>query len=99
MITGENSYVSALCKDVIGIVNGEREKDLYFRPTSSLEEEIKIGSELYTSGISDVYPKGIYIGKISEVVSADNELEKIYRVKIDTNIYDFQEAIVIMGDV
>ncbi len=99
MITGENSYVSVLCKDVIGIVSGEREKDLYFRPTSSLEEEIKIGEELYTSGISDVYPKGLYVGKVSEIVSADNKLEKIYRVKIDTNIYDFQEAIVLMGDV
>lgn len=99
MITGENSYVSALCKDVIGIVNGEREKDLYFRPTSSLEEDLKVGEELYTSGISDVYPKGLYIGKISEIVSANNKLEKRYKVKIDTNIYDFQEAIVLMGDV
>lgn len=99
MITGENSYVSALCRDVIGIVNGEREKDLYFRPTSSLEEDLKVGEELYTSGISDVYPKGLYIGKISEIVSANNKLEKRYKVKIDTNIYDFQEAIVLMGDV
>ncbi|WP_300393526.1 rod shape-determining protein MreC [Fusobacterium sp.] len=99
MITGENSYVSALCRDVIGIVNGEREKDLYFRPTSSLEEDLKVGEELYTSGISDVYPKGLYVGKISEIVSANNKLEKRYKVKIDTNIYDFQEAIVLMGDV
>ncbi|WP_300359103.1 rod shape-determining protein MreC [Fusobacterium sp.] len=99
MITGENSYVSVLCRDVIGIVNGEREKDLYFRPTSSLEEDLKVGEELYTSGISDVYPKGLYVGKISEIVSANNKLEKRYKVKIDTNIYDFQEAIVLMGDV
>lgn len=98
MITGENSFVSALCDNVIGIVSGEREKDLYFRPTSSLEEEIQPGDEVFTSGISDVYPKGIYVGKISEIISADNKLEKRYRVKIDTNIYDFQEAIVIMGD-
>ena len=99
MITGENSYVSVLCKDVIGIVNGEREKDLYFRPTSSLEEEIKIGEELYTSGISDVYPKGLYVGKISKILDTGDTLEKKYKVKIDTNIYDFQEAIVLMGDV
>ena len=46
-----------------------------------------------------MYPKGLYVGKVSEIVSADNKLEKIYRVKIDTNIYDFQEAIVLMGDV
>ena len=100
MITGEDSYVSVLCnKEVIGIVKGQREKDLTFRPTSSLEEEIKVGDELTTSGISDVYPKGLYVGKISEVISTDNNLEKKYVVKIDTNIYDFQEAIVIMGDV
>lgn len=99
MITGENSYVSVLCKDIIGIVKGEREKDLYFRPTSSLEEEIKIGDELYTSGISDVYPKGLYVGKVSEVLDEGDSLEKRYKVKIDTNIYDFQEAIVLMGDV
>ena len=100
MITGEDSYVSVLCnKEVIGVVNGQREKDLSFRPTSSLEEEINIGDELVTSGISDVYPKGLYVGKISEIISTDNNLEKRYKVKIDTNIYDFQEAIVIMGDV
>lgn len=100
MITGEDSYVSVLCnKEVIGIVKGQREKDLTFRPTSSLEEEIKVGDELITSGISDVYPKGLYVGKISEVISTDNNLEKKYVVKIDTNIYDFQEAIVIMGDI
>lgn len=99
MITGEDSYVSVLCDNVIGIAMGERDKDLSFRPTSSLEEEIKIGTELFTSGISDVYPKGLYIGKITEVISNDNTLEKVYSVKIDTNIYDFQEAIVLMGDV
>lgn len=98
MITAENNFVSVLCKDVLGVVQGRREKNLYFRPTSSLEEEIKIGEKLYTSGISDVYPKGLYVGKISEVVSADNKLEELYTVKIDTNIYDFQEAIVLMGD-
>ena len=99
MITGENSYVSVLCKDILGIVRGQREKDIYFRPTSSLEEEIKIGDELYTSGISDVYPKSLYVGKISEIIDKGDNLEKRYRVKIDTNIYDFQEAIVLMGDV
>ncbi len=99
MITGENSFVSGLCKeDVIGIVSGEREKDLLFRPTSSLEEDIAVGEEIYTSGISDVYPKGLYVGKVSEIVSTENNLEKIYKIKIDTNIYDFQEVIVIMGD-
>lgn len=99
MITGENSYVSVLCKDILGIAYGQREKDIYFRPTSSLEEEIKIGDELYTSGISDVYPKSLYVGKISEIIDKGDNLEKRYRVKIDTNIYDFQEAIVLMGDV
>lgn len=98
MITAENSYVSVLCGDVIGIIDGEREKDLYFRPTSSLEENIKIGQELYTSGISDIYPKGLYVGTITEEISIENNLEKKYRVKLDTNIYDLQEAIILMGE-
>lgn len=99
MITAEDTYVSALCDNVIGIISGGREKDLYFRPTSYIEEELKIGTEVRTSGISDVYPKGLYIGRISEIIPSDNNFEKKYKVQIDTNIYDFQEALVLTGDV
>lgn len=99
MITAEDSYVSCICNNnVIGILRGERSKDLYFRPTSSLDEELKIGTEVKTSGISDVYPRDLYVGRIVEIISKDNALEKEYRVKIDTNIYDFKEALVLTGD-
>lgn len=99
MITAEENYVSGISNNIIGIVSGEREKNLYFRPTSYLEEDIEIGTEIKTSGISDVYPKGLYIGKISEILPSDNNFEKKYKVNIDTNIYDFQEALVLIGDV
>lgn len=98
MITSENNYVSCLCNNVLGIVSGQRDNELYFKPTSSLDEDLEIGTEVKTSGISDVYPKGLYVGKISEIISSDDNLEKKYKIKIETNIYDFQEALVLVGD-
>lgn len=99
MITEKDSFVSSLVREkILGILNGNSENTLYFKTTSSLESNLKIGEEIYTSGISDVYPKGLYIGKIKNIILENNGLEKIYEVENNLNIYNLKEVIVIIGE-
>ncbi|MFK4784874.1 rod shape-determining protein MreC [Fusobacterium sp. MFO224] len=99
MITANDSYVSCLAENkILGILSGNTGESLYFKPTSTLESDLKIGEEIYTSGISDVYPKGLYVGKIKNIISENNGLEKIYEIENNLNIYNLNEVIVITGE-
>jgi len=48
---------------------------------------IKIGDKVYTSGLGNIYPSGIYIGKVVEVNHDNLGLSKTLKVKTDTS-YD-----------
>lgn len=99
MITAKNSYVSCLAENkILGILSGNTGGNLYFKTTSSLESNLKIGEEIYTSGISDIYPKGLYVGKITNIISENNDLEKTYEIKNDLNVFNLNEVIVITGE-
>ena len=65
LITNPNSIISAkTMRDILGIARGSDEEDglLYFQP-SIVEDNLKEGDEIITSGISDIYPDSIKIGK------------------------------------
>jgi len=99
MLTAKDSYVSCLGENkILGILSGNTGDTLYFKTTSSLESNLKVGEEIYTSGISDIYPKGLYVGKIENVISENNGLEKIYEIKNDLDIFNLNEVIVITGE-
>lgn len=95
MITFQDSVVSTRTKsNTLGIVKGNRGDELVFEPVSAHEAKINIGEKIYTSGISDIYPKDIYVGEVSDVRDKYGD-EKEYIIKEPFNILDINEVIVL----
>lgn len=100
MITSENFNVSAMTESqMLGIVKGSDEDDgtLYFE-ANTFQNSIAIGEKVYTSGISEIYPKGIYIGKVSEIDDGDGEIFRSIKVKNDIDILKMTEVLILMPD-
>lgn len=98
MITGENSNVSALSEsNMLGIVKGSNEDDgtLYFEP-NTFQNILQVGEKVYTSGISDIYPKGLYIGDVCEIDEAQGDVFRSIKVKNDVNPIDIREVLILM---
>ena len=97
LITNPNSIISAkTMRDISGIARGSDEEDglLYFQP-SIVEDNLKEGDEIITSGISDIYPEGIKIGKIEEIDEKENYGYKRVTLKPGFESKDLRELIVI----
>ncbi|MGL5000894.1 MAG: rod shape-determining protein MreC [Cetobacterium sp.] len=95
MITFQESIVSSTAgENSIGVIKGDRSEQLIFEPVSFYEAHLKVGDKISTSGISDIYPKGLSIGEISEVKTKyENNVE--YVVKLPFNVTDINEIIVL----
>ena len=97
LITNPNSIVSARTEDdVLGIARGSDEENglLYFQP-SVYEDNLTVGDEIFTSGVSDIYPEGIKIGKIEKVNDKENYAYKMIILKPDFENRDLKELIII----
>ena len=97
LITNPNSIISAkTMRDILGIARGSDEEDglLYFQP-SIVEDNLKEGDEIITSGISDIYPEGIKIGKIENIDDKENYGYKRVTLKPGFESKDLRELIVI----
>lgn len=95
MITFQDSIVSATANgDVLGVIKGNRSEELTFEPISMHEAQLTVGSKIYTSGVSDIYPKGIYLGEITDIKKKyGNNVE--YIVKLPFDIMDINEVILL----
>lgn len=97
LITNPNSVISTKTMgDILGIARGSDEEDglLYFQP-SIVEDNLKEGDEIITSGISDIYPEGIKIGRIEQVDDKENYSYKRVTLKPGFESKDLRELIVI----
>ena len=97
LITNPNSIISTkTMRDILGIARGSDEEDglLYFQP-SIVEDNLKEGDEIVTSGISDIYPEGIKVGKIEEIDEKENYGYKRVTLKPGFESKDLRELIVI----
>ena len=97
LITNPNSIISTkTMRDILGIARGSDEEDglLYFQP-SIVEDNLKEGDEIITSGISDIYPEGIKVGKIYQIDDKENYSYKRVTLKPGFESKDLREVIVI----
>lgn len=97
LITNPNSILSTkTMSDILGIARGSDEEDglLYFQP-SIAEDNLKEGDEIITSGISDIYPEGIKIGRIEHIDDKGNYSYKMVTIKPGFESKDLRELIVI----
>ena len=97
LITNPNCIISTKTMgEVLGIARGSDEEDglLYFQP-SIVEDNLKEGDEIITSGISDIYPEGIKVGKIEQIDEKEKYGYKRVTLKPGFESKDLREVIVI----
>ncbi|MCM8783743.1 MAG: rod shape-determining protein MreC [Candidatus Omnitrophica bacterium] len=70
-INDPNSRVPAMTEDTqeIGLVYGTMEGDKLQMKFISSESKTKIGAVVVTSGLGNIYPKGIVIGEIKDIIN------------------------------
>ena len=51
-----------------------------------IDTELAVGETVYTSGIGELYKKGIPVGSISEVISKKNDIDRYGIVEVFVNI-------------
>ena len=97
LITNPNSIISAkTMNDILGIARGSDEENgfLYFQP-SIVEDNLKEGDEIVTSGISDIYPESIKLGKIEKIDNKENYSYKMVTIKPGFESKNLREVIII----
>lgn len=96
MLTDENAKISVKSStNLLGISVGsdEGKNEMYFQP-STFEENLEIGEEIFTSGLSDIYPEGLKVGEISEINRAENNLFKSIKIKPKFDSKDIKEVMI-----
>ena len=76
LITDKNNVVAALIenKRSEGLTQREGGSDKIFLDFIPKNENIELGEKILTSGMDNVYPKGILIGKVENIDSSENQL-------------------------
>ncbi|WP_442595239.1 rod shape-determining protein MreC [Neobacillus sp. D3-1R] len=83
-------------KEVFGLVEGyDDQKDLLLIKTIPYNAKIKKGQNVITSGLGGVFPEGLVIGKVVDVVPDQYGLNLTAYVKPGANFYDIENVIVI----
>lgn len=96
MITSFSNMVSSRTKEgILGIARGSDEQNgiVYFEP-STFEDNLDIGEEVYTSGISEIYPEGLKVGRIIEVDETEDYMFKSIKMKPELEIEKLKEVMV-----
>ena len=97
LITNPISIISAkTMNNILGIARGSDEENgfLYFQP-SIVEDNLKEGDEIVTSGISDIYPESIKLGKIEKIDNKENYSYKMVTIKPGFESKNLREVIII----
>ncbi|MDP4162434.1 MAG: rod shape-determining protein MreC [Bacillota bacterium] len=84
-------------KNVFGLVDGyDKEKRLLVKRIPS-DAIIKKGQLVITSGLGEVFPQGLLIGKVEEVQSDQYGLTQTAYVKPGADFYDIENVMVVKG--
>lgn len=97
----ENISVAAFnenSKETNGLIKGYREDDLpvITLETSSLDSDINEGDNIITSGLGGIYPKGISIGVISEVVGDKSSFIKYGIINPTVDMDKLQKVLIVV---
>jgi rod shape-determining protein MreC len=96
LITDANSSIGGITQDmrIAGLIEGDG-TDLCLFNLLSKKEELQLGATVVTSGLSRIFPKGLKIGMITEIMDSDDGLYKIAKVKLSADINKLEEVLVI----
>lgn len=96
MITDGKARISVKSNNnLLGIAEGNDNggNEMYFQP-STFEENLGVGEEITTSGISDIYPEGLKVGKIQEIDKSENNIFKSIKIKPEFESKDLKEVMI-----
>lgn len=96
LITSSNSKVPALIQEsrTEGLIQGKKE-NLLFMDLVPKDVEVEKNQTIITSGIGEIFPKGLLIGKISTVDSPENKMFQKIEVVPAINIEDLERVFII----
>ena len=80
-------YIKTDTEEYHGIIDSYLEEGLIQINNVVKNSDIKVGNSIYTSGLGNIYPEGVYIGKVVAINYDSLGLSKIVKVKTDTS-YD-----------
>jgi len=82
-------------EDVFGVIHGyDSEKERLLLKEIPVDKKIKKGQDVITSGLGCQFPRGIYIGKIKEVVPDKNGLTQTAYIETSADLYDLDYVMV-----
>jgi rod shape-determining protein MreC len=96
LITDRNSAVDALIQNsrVRGIVKGNNEDNCSFVYTLR-KDEVNEGETIISSGLDQVFPKGLKIGRILSVTKAHSQLFQDITIETSVDFDKIEEVLVI----
>ena len=101
LLTSDDLKISIYIKndtgDYHGIIDNYLEDENLIRANDiNKNSDIKIGDKVYTTGLGEIYPAGIYIGEIVEINYDSLGLSKIVKIKTDLS-YDKITYVSVVG--
>lgn len=93
LITGFTNPVSILINDISKVLTIDN-YNLYVKGINN-GENIKVGDKVITSGLSDIFPKGIIIGEIESISKEKNDVGYFGKVKLSSDINNLRFVIVL----
>jgi len=96
LITKKDFYVSVLTTDNknLGILEGQNQRNLELKNIIT-DSDIKKGDKIKTSGLSNIYPKDILVGEVSDVKKDEGQIFKSIEVKLLYNLLNLNEVIIL----
>ena len=95
LITDRNSAVDALVQNsrVRGIVKGNNENNCFF-VYALRKDEVKEGETIVSSGLDQVFPKGLKIGRILKVTKVHSQLFQDISIETSVDFDKLEEVLV-----
>ena len=98
LITDSRSAIDSLFqrtrKSGITIGTGEEICEMTFVPISA---KVSIGDKVISSGLGGVFPKGLMVGTVVDIVKQDHELFQGIRVATSVNLSSVEEVVVLLS--
>ena len=86
LITGFDNPISVKVNNVNKLLTND-DNNLIIRGINT-KDNIKVGDDVVTSGLSDIFPSGILIGKIEKIDKENDQVGYVAKVKLSSNIDD-----------
>ncbi|MBB5354686.1 rod shape-determining protein MreC [Anoxybacillus mongoliensis] len=83
-------------ENVFGLIEGyDEEREALLLKRIPYDAKIEKGQRVFTSGLGGIFPKGLFIGEVEEVVADEYGLTQIAYIKPAANFYDIDDVIIV----